>query len=85
MFILIPLAPDLDDSDSEVFDKYFKTVIERVEKYTGEKIEGHILFKKYFSVKDFKSVYNSFKGNAYGLANTLFQTAFLKPSLKSKK
>jgi phytoene desaturase len=29
--------------------------------------------------------YNSFKGNAYGLANTLKQTAILKPSLANKK
>ncbi|WP_316933237.1 hypothetical protein [Pedobacter lusitanus] len=29
--------------------------------------------------------YNSYKGNAYGLANTLLQTANLKPSLKNKQ
>ena len=29
--------------------------------------------------------YNAFKGNAYGLANTLNQTAIFKPSLKNKK
>jgi phytoene desaturase len=31
------------------------------------------------------ATYNSFKGNAYGLANTLKQTAILKPSCRSKK
>ncbi|OYY08638.1 MAG: hypothetical protein B7Y11_13515, partial [Sphingobacteriia bacterium 24-36-13] len=34
---------------------------------------------------DFISEYNAFKGNAYGLANTLLQTAVLKPSCRSKK
>ena len=29
--------------------------------------------------------YNSYKGNAYGLANTLMQTAFLRPRIQSKK
>ena len=85
LFILIPLAPDLDDSNESTLDKYFEMVLERLEKFTGSSIRPSICYKKYFSVKDFKSVYNSFKGNAYGLANTLFQTAFLKPSLKSKK
>jgi phytoene desaturase len=29
--------------------------------------------------------YNSYKGNAYGLANTLMQTAILKPKIRNKK
>ena len=44
-----------------------------------------MLFKESFCVKDFISEYNSYKGNAYGMANTLRQTAFLRPKLKSKK
>jgi phytoene desaturase len=44
-----------------------------------------IEFKKIYAVNDFVKDYNAFKGNAYGLANTLMQTAHLKPSLKSKK
>lgn len=84
LFILIPLAPDLKEQDG-ILEKYFNMTIKRIEKYTGESIKNEILFKKFFSVKDFKNVYNSFKGNAYGLANTLFQTAFLKPKIKSKK
>ena len=45
----------------------------------------NIIFKESFCVKDFVEQYNSYKGNAYGLANTLLQTAFLRPKLKSKK
>lgn len=85
LFILIPIAPDLNDSDNNIYDNYLNSVIERIEKFTGDRFKDKIEYKKYFGVKDFKSVYNSFKGNAYGLANTLFQTAFLKPSLKNKK
>jgi phytoene desaturase len=57
----------------------------RLEKLTGQKIKNHVEFNESFSVNDFKEEYNSFKGNAYGLANTLLQTAFLRPKLKSKK
>lgn len=85
LFVLIPLAPDLDDSDAKILDQYLDQVISRIESYTGQEFKDKIIFKRYFSVSDFKSVYNSFKGNAYGLANTLTQTAILKPSLKNKK
>ena len=84
LFVLMPIAPDLEDSDPQIFERYFETIIKRIEKFTGEDIKASIEFKQYFSVKDFKSVYNSFKGNAYGLANTLGQTAILKPSIKNK-
>ena len=57
----------------------------RLEKLTGQKIKNHVEFIESFCVKDFKEEYNSYKGNAYGLANTLLQTAFLRPKLKSKK
>ena len=83
-FILIPLAPGLKDTD-ELRDRYFDIVLKRLEKLTDQKIEDDILFRESFGVNDFISVYNSYKGNAYGMANTLLQTAFLRPKLKSKK
>jgi len=85
LFLLMPIAPDLNDDDEGVLDSYFKLMIKRIESYTNTSIQSNIVFKKYFSVKDFKSLYNSYKGNAYGLANTLMQTAVFKPSLRSKK
>jgi phytoene desaturase len=84
LFILIPIAPDLEDNE-EIREKYYKIVMERLEKYVGHDVRSHVVYKKSFAVSDFKEEYNSFKGNAYGLANTLLQTAFLKPSLKNKK
>ena len=84
IFILIPLAPDLKDSDVER-EKYFDMVIERMEERIGEKFKDQIIYKRSYAHNDFKSDYHAFKGNAYGLANTLMQTAILKPSLKSKK
>ena len=56
-----------------------------MKKKTAQNVKNHILFKESFCVKDFISEYNSYKGNAYGMANTLRQTAFLRPKLKSKK
>ena len=57
----------------------------RLEDYTEQNIKDSIVYYRSFAHQDFVSDYNSFKGNAYGLANTLKQTAILKPSLKSKK
>ncbi|MFD1096592.1 phytoene desaturase family protein [Salegentibacter chungangensis] len=81
---LIPLAPDLQDTP-ELREKFFQKIIQRLENLTGQEVQKEILFKDSFCVNDFKKEYNSYKGNAYGLANTLFQTAFLRPKLKSKK
>ena len=83
-FILIPIAPGLEDTES-IRQKYFEIILNRLEKLTGQQLRDSILFKESFCVNDFISVYNSYKGNAYGMANTLFQTAFLRPKLKSKK
>ncbi|MGB2312829.1 MAG: phytoene desaturase family protein, partial [Flavobacteriaceae bacterium] len=83
-FILIPIAPGLEDTE-ELRNRYFEIVIDRLESLTDQSIKDHILFRESFCVNDFISVYNSYKGNAYGMANTLLQTAFLRPKLKSKK
>lgn len=81
---LIPLAPGIIDNNV-IRDVYFKKIINRFETVTQQKVMDNIVCKSSYCVNDFISDYNSFKGNAYGLANTLFQTAFLRPKLKSKK
>ncbi len=84
VFILIPTAPGLEDDES-IKNRYFEIVMDRLEDLTGQRIREHIIYKRAYAQSDFVSDYNAFKGNAYGLANTLLQTAFLKPRLKSKK
>ncbi len=85
MFILIPVAPGLKDDQEDTREKYFNIVVNRFESLTNQKIKENIIFKRSYAYSNFVEDYNAFKGNAYGLANTLKQTAFLKPSLKSKK
>jgi phytoene desaturase len=82
--ILVPLAPGLEDKE-EIREKYFNMIIDRFEDLTGQQIRGHIMVKKSYATNDFIKDYNSFKGNAYGLANILRQTAFLRPKMKSRK
>lgn len=83
-FFLIPIAPGLEDTQ-ELRDKYFNIIIDRFEKITHQTVKNNIIFTESFCVNDFIKDYNSYKGNAYGMANTLLQTAFLRPKLKSKK
>jgi len=83
-FFLIPIAPDLKEDDIRS-EKYFNQIIKRLESQTNQELASHVMFKKSYSVADFKADYNSYKGNAYGMANTLRQTAFLRPKIKSKK
>ncbi|MBN2173353.1 MAG: phytoene desaturase [Bacteroidales bacterium] len=84
LMVLIPVAPGLLDTE-EIREKYYQYIIRKLEKYTGSNIQDHVIFKRSYAHNDFMKDYNAFKGNAYGLANTLMQTAFLKPKLKSKK
>jgi phytoene desaturase len=81
---LIPLAPGLEDTN-ELRELYFEKIITRLERLTNQSVKNNIIFKESFCVNDFVKEYNSYKGNAYGMANTLLQTAFLRPKLKSKK
>jgi phytoene desaturase len=83
-FFLIPIAPGIEDTQA-LREEYFEKIMDRFEKMTNQKVRNNVLFKKSFCVSDFKDEYNSYKGNAYGMANTLLQTAFLRPNLKSSK
>lgn len=84
LFVLMPLAPGIKDPEA-IREAYFTKIMDRLESYTGSPIRAHLDYKKSYCVSDFIVDYNSYKGNAYGLANTLMQTANLKPSLKNKK
>ena len=81
---LIPIAPNLDDN-KETRKKYLDILIKKLEKVTKQNLKSNIIYLKSYCVNDFVDDYNSYKGNAYGLANTLLQTAFLRPKLRSKK
>ncbi len=84
VFLLIPVAPDLTD-DEQTREHYYNLIMERLEAYVGESVRDAVIYKRSYAHSDFKSDYNAFRGNAYGLANTLMQTALLKPALKNKK
>ena len=81
---LIPIASGIEDTEAHR-TKYFDLIIARLEKLTSQKLTDDILFVKSYCINDFVKDYNSYKGNAYGLANTLTQTAFMRPKIKSKK
>lgn len=84
LFLLIPVATDLTDDDA-TRERYFHQIMDRLEAYVGEDVRSYITYKRSYAHRDFKSDYNAFRGNAYGLANTLRQTALLKPALKNKR
>ncbi|HLT06629.1 MAG TPA: phytoene desaturase family protein [Cyclobacteriaceae bacterium] len=84
LFLLMPLAPGLQDNE-DLREKYFRIMLHRLQKQVGEDFEQHIDFKRSYCIKDFVQDYHSYQGNAYGLANTLKQTAVLKPKIKNKR
>ena len=83
LFVLIPVAPDLKP-EKETKDRFLEVVLQRIEKQCGVDLTDKISYRRDYCVEDFKTDYNAFKGNAYGLANTLKQTANLKPKITSR-
>jgi phytoene desaturase len=83
-FFLVPLAPGIQDTEA-LRNEYFDKIMDRFESLTQQEVRSSIIVKQSFCKNDFVSEYNSYKGNAYGMANTLLQTAFLRPKLKSNK
>jgi phytoene desaturase len=84
MFILMPLAPGINDEEA-IREEYFHKILDKVQLLTGETFKDDIDYRRSYCVSDFISDYNAYKGNAYGLANTLKQTAFMRPSIRNKK
>jgi phytoene desaturase len=84
IFILVPIAPDLKDEES-TRERYYELMMKKLELHTGQDLRENVVYKRSFAIKDFKERYNGYKGNAYGLANTLMQTAILKPSIRNPK
>jgi phytoene desaturase len=84
IFLLMPVAPGLEDNET-IREKYFNLMIDRIESLTGDSFRDTIVYKRSYAHQDFISDYHAFKGNAYGLANTILQTANLKPSILNKK
>ena len=84
LFLLVPIASGIEDNDI-IREEYFQRIIKRLESYCGQDITPHIEYRRSYCVKDFQEDYNAYKGNAYGLANTLMQTANLKPKIRNRK
>ena len=84
LFILIPIAPGLEDN-KDLHEHYYNIVMDRLEERVNTSVRDAVVYKRSYALEDFKKDYHAFKGNAYGLANTLRQTAILKPKLKNKK
>ena len=85
LFFLIPVAAGLAENNPGLREQYFNLVVKRFERVTGEEIMDAVIYKRSYAGREFEADYNAFKGNAYGLANTLMQTAILKPAVRSKK
>lgn len=85
LVFLIPLAAGLASDTEEIRARYFEIMADRLQQHTGVDMRKHLLYKQSYCQHNFQQDYNAFKGNAYGLANTLLQTAHLKPSCRSAR
>lgn len=84
LFVLVPLAPGLDDTD-ELRRKFSDKIIRHIEGVIGTSIRDAVETSYIYSHRDFSGINNLYQGTALGLAHTLPQTAFLRPSHKSRR
>ena len=83
LFILVPLVDRCLDKSQ--YYSVLEEVLSLIEKRTGAHLKEKIVSSKFFGPEDFAQKYHYFRGSALGLAHTLFQTAFLRPSQRSRK
>ena len=84
MVVLIPIAPGLDDGP-DIRERYFQLVMERLTSFLNVDPRRSLVLKRSYCINELTYDYNSFRGNAYGLANTLLQTGPMRPRMKSRK
>ncbi len=84
LFILVPIAPGLDDSgkDAETLAEW--TICD-LEKVVGYEFSKDIVYKRVYSIKDMQADYHAYMGTAFAQSQTLWQTAYFRPHNKSKK
>ncbi|HEX4886609.1 MAG TPA: phytoene desaturase family protein [Luteibaculaceae bacterium] len=85
IFLLVPLAPGLTPDNEEIRNRYLQKLLDRIEQHTGERLHENIVYQRSYAMSDFEKDYSALRGNAYGLANTLMQTAILKPKIFNKR
>ncbi len=85
LFVLVPIAPGLQYSESELTQKAQSILETLAQEWGVPDLLERIEYQKLFCVQDFIERYNSFKGSALGLAHTLKQTACFRPNNISKK
>lgn len=84
MFILIPVSVGFKDTE-ENRNKFISMAIKRLENITDKAISDRILYKRSYCRTDFQKDYNSYLGSAFGLSQTLRQTAGMRPSMRNRK
>ena len=83
LFVLAPLANGLIATE-ERMQKTADVIIDRIEQKIGASFRKQIVVKDIRAHEYFKETFNAYKGNAFGLAHTMSQSAFLRPAVKSK-
>ena len=84
LFFLVPVAPGMDDTD-DMREAFAGRVLDHFEQMTGQTIRRNMVVRRIFSQQDFIADYNTYKGTAFSLSHTLFQTAVFRPRRRSRR
>ncbi|MCU0667201.1 MAG: phytoene desaturase family protein [Patescibacteria group bacterium] len=84
IIILAPMANGLNPTKKQKED-LIDSLIKRMENKINCKFSNNIVYKKIIDQDYFESSFNSYRGNAFGLAHSLRQSAVFRPRMQSKK
>jgi len=85
LFVLVPMAAGLE-YDDDFKHQYARQILESMSREMDiPDLPSRVVYQRIYSVKDFISDYNAFKGSALGFAHTLGQTAIFRPNNINKK
>ncbi len=86
IYVLVPVPNMGSNVNWETEGKdYRRLVFEKLEKCGLEGLRKNIVFEKYADPGTFSERFNTYQGAGFGLAPTLFQSGYFRPSIKSKK
>ena len=84
IFVTIAIPTTIELSN-ELKRTYADNIIAKIEEYTQTKFKEDIVVEKIFTIDDFKTTFNAWRGTSIGLSQSLMQSAILRPHHRSSK
>ena len=83
LFILVPINYRYNISLKEQ-NIIYNNIVNRIDLKCSISLHNHTIYRNSMDPQNFTTLYNGYRGNAFGVANTLNQSLYLKPQMTSR-